>query len=207
MSTQDETDDQGGGAKGGSQSDTDRPIRASMSVGVIVEKRASKNVWIDEIWMPVGVVPAAPVGEAWRVIHEEDGLVRYVARVTSLTLHRSEVEAYKLNLSGPQPHVYVVLSPDMDGDMPYEVILATCAPYEAEGYMESGGEIVEPVPMPDEVAAWVKDFIDDHYHPEPFIKRKRDKAHRPADHKFGKEPIFEKGGRYASGTDGERDDG
>ena len=54
------------------------------------------------------------------------------------------------------------------------VITASSA-YEAQDYLDSGEEIVEPVPMPDGLIAWIKDFTDTHFVEEPFIKRKRDK--------------------------------
>ncbi len=51
--------------------------------------------------------------------------------------------------------------------------LVTACPYEAESYIESGDEIVEGVPMPDVVLAWVEDFVEAHHVEEPFKKRKR----------------------------------
>ena len=36
----------------------------------------------------------------------------------------------------------------------------------------------------------VSDFADRHYKPEPFKKRKRDKASAEEEQVFGKEPIF-----------------
>ena len=60
--------------------------------------------------------------------------------------------------------------------------------------------------MPPELIAWVKAFIDGHYKPDGFIKRQREAASGLVDHQFGKDPIFEKTGRYASGQ-GDGDDG
>ena len=195
-----------GQASGNEAKASDPPLQVSTSVGVVVERRESENRWIDEIWMPVGVIPAYPAGEPWRLMREAGGVKTYLARVVSLSLHRAEVESYKLNLSEPVPKVFIVMTRDEDGALPYRVELATCAAYEAEGYLTSGDVIVEPVPMPPELAVWVQDFIDSHDTPDEFIKRKRDKAPALVDHKFGKDPIFEKTGRYASGK-GDGDDG
>lgn len=172
------------------------PLSVSTRIGVVVERRPSQNRWIDEVWMPVAVIPGLEAGEPWQVMREADGVRTYLACTLSLSLHRAEVEAYKLNLSETAPKVLIVLSPAETGDMPYTVTLATCAPYEAEGYLMGGGEIVEPVPMPPEIIAWVKRFIDSHYREEPFVKRRRDEAQALVDHKFGKDPIFDRPGRY-----------
>ena len=197
MSVQDPGDGTGGSRP---------PLQVSISVGVVVERRESESRWVDEVWMPVGVIPAYPAGEHWQLMREAGRVKAYLARVVSLSLHRAEVEAYKLNLSEPMPKVFIVMMPHGEGDFPYEVELATCAPYEAESYLMEGEEIVEPVPMPPELIAWVKDFIDGHYQPDGFVKRQRDTAPALVQHQFGKDPIFGKAGRYASGR-GDGDDG
>ena len=180
----------------------------SISVGVVVERRASSNRWVSETWMPVAVVAGAPVGEPWRIMHEEEGVTRYLARVLDLTLHRAEVESYKVNLNEPVPHVYAVLTETQDGPMPYEVVLVTCAPYEAEDYLVGDGEIVEPMAMPPEVLAMVERFIEAHDKPTEFRKRKRDKAAALEEQRFGKEPIFARTGRRdAPGDGGEAGEG
>ncbi len=180
------------------------PRTTSISLGVVVERRASSNRWVSETWMPVAVVAGAPVGEPWRIMHSEDGMTRYLARVLELTLHRSEAEAYKVNLSEPVPHVYVVLTEADDGDIPYEATLVTCAPYEAEGYLVDDGAIVEPVPMPQDVLAMVEDFVEAHYKPVEFRKRRRDAPPAMEEQRFGKDPIFDPDARHQTppGDDG-----
>ena len=41
--------------------------------------------------------------------------------------------------------------------------------------MDSGEDLVEAVPMPEPVLAWMQDFVGQHHVEEPFVKRKRDK--------------------------------
>ncbi|MFN0263001.1 DUF3305 domain-containing protein [Tepidamorphus sp. 3E244] len=179
----------------------DLPVTVSQRVSVVVERRPSENRWIDETWMPVGIVPAAEDRDTWRLLREADGVETYLAATLTLSLHRSEVEAYKLNLSNDVPTVLIVMTPSESGDMPYDVVLATCAAYEAEGYLMGGDELVEPVPMPPAFIAWVKEFADARYAPAAFVKRHRDKAPALVDHKFGKDPIFARTGRYEAGED------
>ena len=74
------------------------------------------------------------------------------------------------------PAVYVVLRETADEDAGHEleVVLATASPYEAQDYLDSGEEIVEQVPMPDGLVAWVRDFVEEHHEDEEFVKRRRD---------------------------------
>src|SRR5687768_1486292 len=55
---------------------------------------------------------------------------------------------------------------------PVAVILGA-PPLEAEGYLSGGDEIVEGVPMPGPVIAWLEDFVARHHVERPFVKRKR----------------------------------
>ena len=61
-----------------------------------------------------------------------------------------------------------------DDDRP-AVLLVTASPYEAQDYADSGEEIVEKVPMPPGLVAWVRDFVERHHVEEEFVKRKRDR--------------------------------
>jgi Protein of unknown function (DUF3305) len=151
---------------------------AAMPLGVVVERRRSRSPWQDWIWRPVSVVAGAPpVGAEWRVLAQENHWVRYHAANLPLELHRTETEAYLVNLSQRPPRVYVVLRPATQaGPYAYRPLVVTASPFEAEGYLESGDEIVEGVPMPEPVAAWVQAFVDRHHVVQPFVKRKRAKG-------------------------------
>jgi hypothetical protein len=72
-------------------------------------------------------------------------------------------------------------------------LLITASPAEAEGYLASGDEIVEGVPMPVAVIAWLKDFVDRHHVERPFVKRKRGKG-------AGPEAAAELGGQRGGGA-------
>ncbi len=57
-----------------------------------------------------------------------------------------------------------------------QVLLATASPYEAQDYADTGEELVEKVPMPAGLVAWIRDFVELHHEDEVFIKRRRNKA-------------------------------
>ncbi len=64
---------------------------------------------------------------------------------------------------------------DADGECPLDVLLVTASPYEAQDYTDSGEEIVEKVPMPAGLIAWVREFVEEFHEDEVFVKRRRDK--------------------------------
>jgi len=150
--------------------------RQSMPLGVVVERREIEHRWQQHSWRAVAVIPGAPALEAWRELARGDRFVRWHAATLPLELHRTETEAYRVNLSGKTPSVYVVLRhvepSERTAGNPIAPFLVTASPYEAEGYLE-GEDVVEAAPMPAGLIAWVHAFVQRHHVDEPFIKRKR----------------------------------
>ena len=107
----------------------------------------------------------------------EGDVVDYHAGTVTLELFRADVEAYLVSLNMAVPSLWVVLDRDESGQSPSDYFLSaiTASAYEAQDALDSGESIVEAVPMPDSLAAWIKEFIDMHYIEEPFKKRRRDK--------------------------------
>lgn len=163
----------------------------SMPLGVVVAREEIDNQWQDHIWRPIGILPGAPPVDDWKELKRGEGWIQYHAATLPLELFRKEAEAYKFNLDGREPVIYVVLSEDEDdeSDHPYFVHLVTASPYEAQDYLDSGEDIVEPIVMPEGLAAWINAFVEEHYTEEKFKKRKRDEVDLE-EHKFGQEPII-----------------
>jgi len=107
-------------------------------------------------------------------------------------LHRAEAEAYHYNLTSPEPSLFVVLREDDEEESgaPIEAALVTASPYEAQDYLDSSEDIVERILLPSDLKAWVENFVDAHYAPQEFKKRKRDRV-KQEDHKFGQETLLE----------------
>ncbi|WP_162901433.1 DUF3305 domain-containing protein [Breoghania sp. L-A4] len=168
----------------------------SIRVGVVVERLRIDNRWAQWSWRPVAVFTDAPEDDAWRVLVADGDVTRFHAGNATVTLHRKLVEAYRVNLARDAPSLWVVLrdAEEADaGDMPYAVAAVTASPYEAQDYADSGEGLIEPVPVPPELLAWLVDFVRAHPAQEEFKKRKRDKL-RIEEQKFGKEPIFKRSG-------------
>ena len=150
---------------------------ASMPLGIVIERHKSANRWQDWRFQPVAVIPGAPDVAGWSEMLRGEGWVRYHAATLTVWLYRTQTPAYLHNLSMEQPVVYIVLrrDPDQPEEFAFQPLLVTVSPYEAEEYLISGDEIVEPVAMPDVVMGWIQDFIDSNHVDQPFVKRQRDK--------------------------------
>lgn len=146
----------------------------SMPLGVVIRKTPGVTKWARWVWQVVAVLPGAPQ-ESWKELRRDGEAVEYHAATVELVLWRAEVEAYLTGLSTRVPAIYVVLRDDPDLAHDIDVLLATASPYEAQDYADSGEEIVEQVPMPDGLIAWVRDYVKAHHEDEVFVKRKRDK--------------------------------
>ncbi|MBL4758355.1 MAG: DUF3305 domain-containing protein [Rhizobiales bacterium] len=164
----------------------------TMPLGVVVEKRKSDHKWIDWVWKPVAVIPGAGPQDEWLEVGSGDNWTHFLVGSLPLTLHRTETESYVMNLSDKQPSIYTILrenDDDEDGTRPYLAHLVTASPFEAQDFEDTGEDIIERIPMPDSLIAWVQDFVGAHHVDEPFVKRKR-RDIRDEPEKFGKEPIF-----------------
>ena len=152
--------------------------KASLPLGVVVERRELESRWIRYGWRPIAVIPGAgpldPEGD-WTLLDSGEGWTSFHAGTLSLELFPKETEGSRLNLSQHPPRVVVVLRTLDDDDLPHDVLpfRVTACPYEAQDYLDSGDDIVEAVAMPDAVIAFVQAYIDQHHVDEPFEKRKR----------------------------------
>ena len=158
---------------------------ATMPVGIVIERRKSDHPWQDYTWHPIGVLPnlAHTASERWKLLKEGDGWSHFLAGSLRLELYRGETEGYRVNLSQEPPVVYTVLRRGEEAeDMDVEPFLATVCPYEATVYLESSDEIVEGVPMPPEIFAWVTEFVE-RYHVDVPFKKRRNRRHD--DNEFG----------------------
>jgi hypothetical protein len=144
-----------------------------LTVGIVVAKRALKGPWATHAWLPVAVLPAAPEIAAGTPLGAEGADERFYAGPATITLNASATAYYRDNLTAAQPSLWVVLRPVGEE---VEVAAVTADPYEGEALAESIGDIVETVPMPPEIQAWVQAFFEAFHVEREFFKRKRDRA-------------------------------
>lgn len=171
-----------------------------MRFAVLMRKQFIDNPWISYKWVPQEVLPdfeqvqdpsqAKPrisgvcieqdeQGETWRFTGYE------------LALFPDEAEGYYLNLSATEPCWFVMWRLEEDIEryiagqslaiaklestiaVPHRISVS----YNEAGRLLDGGESVDTVPMLVEHAAWLQEYVNEHYHPEP------KKRHRPASFK------------------------
>ncbi len=164
----------------------------SLTVGVVISREATDHPWQEYRWRPAEILignPALPLG---KVIAETGSETQYFGGSFTIELHRKETSAYLVNLENDPPVIYVVLrdAEEDDGEdaLPVLVETVSVSPFEAQDFLDSGEDVVEPIAMPPSLIAWIERFVAIHHEEEVFIKRKRDKLDIRSE-KFGQEPI------------------
>lgn len=148
-------------------------------VDVIMQRTTLYNRWGGERWEPIRVEIAESATMSVSAMESDAQSQRWRFGGHALELHRSEAEGYFLNISAPDPKVFVMwrmLEPEVrrpEGPAA-EPRLVTVS-YNEAARMLDGGEQVDAVPLPPEVRAWMEPFVTEHYKPEPKRKvRRRD---------------------------------
>ena len=102
-----------------------------------------------------------------------EGANRWRCKGFEIELHPTEAEGYFLNITSPDPRIFVMWRFFDDGVAPCaRPVLATVSYNEAARFMD-GGEQVDGVPMVPAIAEWMRAFIAVHYKPEPRRKSRR----------------------------------
>lgn len=149
--------------------------KRAVQIGAVVRRSPGVTRWARHIWKPVAVIPGAP--EAfWKELVREGEVVDFHAGTVTMELFRADVEGYLVSLNMSSPSVWIILDRDQTSQSPsgWVVSTVTASAHEALDALDSGESIVEPVPIPESLAAWIKEFVDMHYIEEPFKKRRRD---------------------------------
>ncbi|WP_162851887.1 DUF3305 domain-containing protein [Marinobacter sp. BW6] len=151
--------------------------KRELRVGAVVRRSPGVTRWVKEIWKPVAVIPGAP-DAFWKELVREEDVVDYHAGTVTMELFRADVEGYLVSLNMAVPSVWIIMDRDVTSQSPsgWVVSTITASAHEALDALDSGESIVEAVPIPESMAAWIKEFIDMHYIEEPFKKRRRDEV-------------------------------
>ena len=127
-----------------------------------MQRRVAKSRWADFVWEPLSVLPGAH-GKEVRLLVEHDGLGQWLHPGFALELHRDEAEGYYFNVSSQNPRVFILWRMDEERGLP---LFVTASFDEASRWMD-GGHSVDGVPMPAEIFAWVGEYVERNYRPEP----------------------------------------
>ncbi len=148
---------------------------AKIAVGVVVERRKAQSQWIDFTWQPITVLAGLPETSPWTKLSEDGDATTFYAGGAEIALYRTETANYRDNLGSGAPRLWVALRPT-GVEPPYEIFSVTADPAEGEAWTEAGGDLVDVVPMPEQVAAVLDAFVAEHHVEQPFHKRERDRA-------------------------------
>ncbi len=141
-------------------------------VGVVVERRQAKSVWVDFLWRPVSVFVGTPAAAPWAVLNTEAEKTLFYAGEAVIELHRTETTNYRDNLASGAPALWVASAASRVGSS-YEILAVTADPAEGEAFTDAGSNLVEAVPMPAGVVDAIDQFIVQHHVERPFVKRRR----------------------------------
>lgn len=139
----------------------EKPVRM---LAVVMQRRDARSRWAGTIWEPVSVLESAePRGEP-RLLVRQDDLEQWLHPGFELTIHRDEIEGYYMNVSSGSPRVFVLWRLDeAERGLPLQVT----ASYDEGGRWMDGGHSVDSVTMPDAVFAWIGEYVEKNYRPEP----------------------------------------
>ena len=140
-----------------------------------MQRRATQSRWADCVWEPHGVVP--DLGGAARLLREDGAVAQWLHPGFKLVLHRDEAEGYYLNVSAPHPRVFVLWRMDEERALPLEVTVSS----EEAGRWLDGGHSVDGVAMPPEIFAWVGEWVEQNYRPQPKKRIKPRSFQHPKD--------------------------
>ena len=153
-------------------------------VAVILERRTVPGRWGGERWELLGVLP--DVGGEAREIVSGTQAPQWLHPGHEVQLRRDEAEGYYLNVSSGEPSVFVCLRQGEAEDKPAP-FQCTLSYNEAARWMDSN-ERVERAPAWPELIAWMGQWVQENYRPEP---RKRQ---RPRSFEGKEGQLREKGG-------------
>ena len=139
------------------------------SVAVIMQRKALVSRWASEMWEVKGVVPDnAPAGSGERVIVHDESLTQILFTGYKLKLVADEAEGYYLNITSPQPKVFILWRMHDAGARPEFLTVS----YSEGTRWADSGESVDGVAMPAELLPWIGEFVEQHYKPQPAKPRR-----------------------------------
>jgi hypothetical protein len=142
---------------------------ATYPIAVVMERIKLASRWQPYRWEASGVVrDVFPAGTSERVMQQDEERWQILYPGLEIKLMLDEAEGYYLNLTSPQPKVFVLWRLVDEIARPQ---YATVSYYEGARWLDSS-ENVDGVSMPVELLPWVGEFVERHYQPEPEKKKR-----------------------------------
>jgi len=130
-----------------------------------MQRRVTHNRWQSVAWEPWAVLESdEPAGEP-RLLVDRSEVQQWFHPGFELAIHRDETEGYYMNVSSGSPRVFVLWR--MDEERQQGLPLQVTASYDEGGRWLDGGHSVDSVAMPREIFAWLGEYVEQNYRPEP----------------------------------------
>jgi hypothetical protein len=139
-------------------------MAAAYPIAVIMERVALANPWRAHSWEVKSVIrDIFPAGSDKRVIVRDERQLQVLFPGFELHLVRDEAEGYYLNLTSPEPRVFVLWREYGEEARPEFVTVS----YNEGARWTDSGENVDSVVLPPELLPWIGEFVEQNYRPEP----------------------------------------
>ena len=132
-----------------------------------MQRRNARSRWGGVIWEPVSVLESAEPPGAARLLVRQDDCEQWLHPGFEIAIHRDEIEGYYMNVSSGSPRVFVLWRLEGEAEEARALPLQVTASYDEGGRWLDGGHSVDSVAMPDAIFAWVGDYVEKNYRPEP----------------------------------------
>jgi len=137
---------------------------APYPLAVIMERVRLDDEWATERWEAKSIVPDATFPEsAERVILDDGRTMQVLFPGVALRLVAVEAEGYLLNLTSPEPRIFVLWREEEGIARPERLTVS----YNEGTRWADSDENVDSVPVPPDLIPWIAEFAAAHYRPEP----------------------------------------
>ena len=177
-----------------------------MRFAVLMRKQNIDNRWVSFRWVPQEVLPdfgQFNIQQSKSIVgqflgRDADG-ESWLFTGYELDLFPDEAEGYYLNVSATTPAWFVMwrLEEDIEryideqslslakSETSFAVPHRICVSYNEAARLLDGGESVDTIPLSEQHASWLQEYVNDNYRPEP------KKRHKPASFKGAQRPMEE----------------
>jgi hypothetical protein len=133
-----------------------------------MQRRRIANRWQSVAWEAWSVLESDEPRNPPRQLVDKDDAAQWLHPGFELLLHRDEALGYYLNVTSGEPRIFVLWRMEGDDEATAQALpLQITASYDEAGRWMDGGHSVDSVAMPREMFAWLGEFAQEHYKPEP----------------------------------------
>lgn len=156
--------------------------KPSFPICVVMERIATNNRWQSEKWQLAGVLPDDRANREPRNLIEREGLLQRIHPGYSLVIYPDEGEGYYLNITSPEPRVFVTwrMNEAESDAVPHMVTLSY---NEAARWMDAQ-EKVDSVAIPEDIYSELVEWVQANYQQPEKKQRIRPKSFESKDGRY-----------------------